>query len=63
MIGTYQAERQTQARLRALAAVYAVVLGAAAPASRGLPTGAAATRTTATTTMASALFATPTSVG
>ena len=33
------------------------------PASRRLPTGTTATRTTAATSMASALFATPTSVG
>ena len=63
MIGTYQAERQTRARLRALTAVNAVVLGATTLAARGLPTGTTTTRTTATTTMASALFATPTSVG
>lgn len=64
MIGTYQERRQVQARLRALTAVFAVVLGAAALSARRLPTGAAtASRTTASTTMASALFATPTSVG
>ena len=53
----YQATRQVQARLRALTAVLAVVLGAAALATRGLPTGAATTRTTATAALASALFA------
>ena len=63
MIGTYQAERQTQARRRALAAVYAVVLGASTPTTRRLPAGAATTRTSAATALASALFATPTSVG
>ena len=40
-----------------------VVLGTAAPTARRLPTGSATTRASATTTMASALFATPTSVG
>ena len=59
----YQATRQVQARLRALTAVLEVVLGAATLASRRLPTGSAAARTTAATSMASALFATPTSVG
>lgn len=60
----YQAERQIQARLRALAAaVYAVVIGATTPTTRRLPTGASAARTSATTSVASALFATPTSVG
>ena len=70
----YQATRQVQARLRALSAVNAVVLGATALTTRRLPPGAATTReaapttsattgTTAAATMASALFATPTSVG
>ena len=59
----YQATRQVQARLRALAAVYAVVIGASTLTTRRLPTGSAAARTTAATSMASALFATPTSVG
>ena len=63
MIGTYQAERQTQARLRALTAVDAVVLGTTTLATRRLPTGTTAARTPASTTVASALFATPTSVG
>lgn len=54
---TYQAARQLQARRRALTAVSAVVLGAATPATRRFSTGAATTRATATTTMASALFA------
>ena len=58
----YQATRQVRARLRALAAVSAVVLGSAALTTRRLPTGASS-RTAATATMASALFATPTSVG
>lgn len=53
----YQATRQVQARRRALPAVAAVVLGAAAPATRRLPTGAASARTTASTTVASALSA------
>lgn len=53
----YQAERQIQARLRALAAVRAVVLGTAALAARRLPAGTTATRSAAATTMASALFA------
>ena len=59
MIGTYQAERQTRARLRALAAVYAVVLGTTTLATRRLPTGTSSARATATatTTLASALFA------
>ena len=60
---TYQAARQVRARRRALTAVGAVVLGATAPATRRLPAGTAATRATATASMASALFATPTSVG
>ena len=45
-------------------AVYAVVLGTASPAARRLPAGTTTTtRTPATASMASALFATPTSVG
>lgn len=59
----YQATRQLQARRRALTAVYAVVLGASTPASRRLPTGTTATRTTAATSMASALFALQNNVG
>lgn len=59
----YQATRQVLARLRALTAVNAVVLGTTTLAARRLPTGATTTRTTATTAMASGLFATPTSVG
>lgn len=59
----YQAKRQIQVRRRALTAVSAVVLGAAALTARRLPAGATTARPTATTTMASALFATPTSVG
>ena len=55
----YQAERQIRARLRVLAAVGAVVLGTATVTTRRLPTGTSATRSTATTTMASALFAPP----
>lgn len=56
----YQAERQMRARLRALTAVNAVVLGTTALAARGLSAGAATARTTAAAAMASALFATPT---
>jgi len=63
IIGTYQAKRQIQARRRAFTAVYAVVLGTTTTSRRRLTTGATATRATATTTVASALFATPTSVG
>lgn len=59
----YQVARQVQARRRALTAVNAVVLGTTTPTTRRLPTGATSSRTSATTTMASALFATPTSVG
>ena len=59
----YQAERQIQARRRALSAVYAVVLGTTSPAARRLPAGSTSTRTAATASMASALFATPISVG
>ena len=55
--------KREQARLRALTAVNAVVLGTTTLTTRRLPTGTTTTRTTATTTMASALFATPTSVG
>ncbi len=63
-VTVYQAKRQERARRRALAAVYAVVLGATTPMARRLPTGSASTRATATAiTLASALFATPTSVG
>lgn len=58
----YQATRQVQARRRILSAVNAVVLGTAAPAARRLPTGTtAAARTTASTAMASALCALPSS--
>lgn len=53
----YQAARQVQARRRVLTAVNAVVLGSTTPATRRLPTGTTTTRATATTTMASALFA------
>ena len=53
----YQATSQLQARLRALAAVYAVVLGTSTLTSRRLPTGTAAARTTATAAMAFGLFA------
>lgn len=70
MVIAYQATRQMQARLWALTAVNAVVIGAAglsvaaAFSTRGFSTGASASpRTSAATTMASALFATPTSVG
>lgn len=63
----YQATRGEQARLRALTAVDAVVMRSTTLSTsitaRRLPNGAAATRTAATTTLASALFATPTSVG
>lgn len=60
----YQAERQIQARRRALSAVYAVVLGTTSPAARRLPAGTTTTtRTPAAATLASALFATSTSVG
>ena len=59
----YQVTRQLLARRRALAAVYAVVLGAAASSARRLPAGTSAPRASAATTLASALFATPTSVG
>lgn len=59
----YQVTRQIQARLRALTAVYAVVLGTATLTTRRLPAGTTSTRITATSTLASALFATPTSVG
>ena len=55
--------KREQARLRALTAVNAVVLGTTTPTTRRLPTGTTTTRTTATTAVASALFATPTSVG
>ena len=54
--------KREQARLRALTAVNAVVLGTTTLTTRRLPTGAATTRATATA-VASALFATPTSVG
>ena len=53
----YIAARQAQARLRALTAVLAVVLGSAALAARRLPTVTTTTRTSAATSMASALFA------
>ena len=53
----YQATRQVQARLRALTAVYAVVLGTATLSTRRLPTGAAAARAAASATLASVLFA------
>ena len=54
----YQAERQTRARRRAFNAVDAVVLGASTKlAARRLPAGTTTARTTATTTLASALFA------
>ena len=53
----YQATRQVQARLRALSAVFAVVLGTTTPTSRRLPSGTATTRTSATAVMASAVFA------
>ena len=58
----YQAARQVRARLRALAAVYAVVVGTTTTlaARRRLPSGRTTPRTTAVATMASALFATPT---
>lgn len=49
----YQAKRQMQARLRALTAVNAVVLGAIAPTTRRLTAGTATTRPSATTAMAS----------
>ena len=57
VVVVYQVTRQMQARLRALTAVYAVVLGATSLATRGLPTGTTAARASATTSMASALFA------
>ena len=53
----YQATSQLRARLRALTAVSAVVLGATTLAARRLPTGAATTRATASAAMDSALFA------
>lgn len=63
----YQVARQVQARRRGLPAVYAVVLGAATPSTRRLPTGSTSTprapgtstscSTARTTSMASALFA------
>lgn len=59
----YQETRQVQARRRALAAVGAVVLGAASPTARRLPTGASTTRATASTTLASGLFAPQNNVG
>lgn len=46
----YQEKRQVQARLRALTAVNAVVLGSTALTLRRLPTGTTSTRATATTT-------------
>ena len=53
----YQATRQGRARRRALAAVYAVVLGTATPTTRRLLSGTTTTRTSVTTALGSALFA------
>lgn len=59
----YQTVRQVQARLRAPPAVFAAALGTATTTPRGLPAGTTTTRAAARTALASALFATPTSVG
>lgn len=53
MVIAYQATRQMQARLRALTAVNAVVLGVIARTTRRLTAGTATTRPSATTAMAS----------
>ena len=52
----YQATSQLQARLRALTAVGAVVLGTTTLTTRRLPAGTTTTRTTAATAVAFALF-------
>ena len=59
----YQVARQVQARRRTLVAVYAVVLGTAPFTASGLPPGTATPRSTSAASMASALFAMPTSIG